>query len=309
MVSSAVAEKEIWKCKRKNINIADIIFSINKKEQEKIWSLIGVVDDLKSLESGEEHYLNVLDRKNFFNFESYIKALKLLTQRNKKIGHKPIGNEPKVVQGKKYNSKFSLENLAKETNVNCELIKYHSPWVMVVAGLYFDIETPNAEKDFKKLLQYFTELKIGFSVEWFVDKPRAYLLDKVFEVGYGDENHIFIRGMDHGPEKFLKKSSSYYHQSNIWRGKITDFSNFVYTVENALKSINGKPLLLHGNGATWYGLDMMFYQTGGAHSHQQVLPQEIIGRIKVIPTEEGKKIETRIYSGKEVDLDIEVVKD
>lgn len=309
MTTVEQARREVFDCKLNGTEIADVVFRLGSKYAE-----------------GETHNLNVLDRRMFFDFESYKNTLKLLTWRNRTQQHKPDGTELVTVkkmfskliaknltdeplQDEDYSFSFSGMGIATETSIDEEIIKYNSPSVMVSAGLYFKVEVPNAPRDFRRLLQYFADLKTSFSVEWLVDKPQAYLLNRIFEVGYDNEDCIFIRARAHNIN-LLKKRMLYHHQSNVWRGKVSDFGNFVHTVGNAMKVINGRPVSLRGDGVTVNGLDMMFYETGGSHDYEQLLPQGIIGRIKVTPRgREGEEVETRIYSGNEVDLDIKIVTD
>lgn len=304
------ARDDFLRCQSRGIEVADIILKLSGK-----------------YEKGEAHPLNILDPDTFLNFDSYKKALTLLAWRNRTQQSQPYGTETKKVEmvfermaardltgepqsEEDYTFIFSGLGIARETNVDEDIIKYHSPWVLVGAGLEFKLEVNDPARDFKKLLPYFADLKSGFSIKRYMDRPQAYLLGGVFEVGYDDFGHIFVSSKAHGPQRKLEQSGYYHWQSNTWRGKVSDFANFVQTMETALKSLEGTPTKLHGNGVEWYGLDLMFYETHGSHAYEQPLPERILGRVSTTPhDDEGRDIETRIYCGKEVDLDITILKD
>ncbi|MBI2146552.1 hypothetical protein HYU22_04390 [Candidatus Woesearchaeota archaeon] len=304
MANLAEARKQVWDCELRRTEIADIVYRLESP-----------------YDHGEKHNLNVLDRNTLFNFGAYKKALKLMTWRNRIQQHQPDGTEEMTVR-KVFDEivaekngedpgqtsfTFSGMGIAAATDVDEEIIKYNSPWVLVGAGLEYAARMANGPRDFKRLLQYFGDLKIGFSMRRYETISEIQLLGKVLRLECRNDDFLIIHGFSHGPQTQLKRNGMYFYKSNIWKGKVSDFANAVLVIENAIRAVGVQPLKLHASGSEWYGLDLLFYETRRAHEVEQPLPERVIGRIRTVPGEDT--IETIIQSGKEVVLDVEVVED
>lgn len=278
-------------------------------------------------EKGEEFtFLPITSQRTFLSFDAYKKSVTLLRWRNKARNYKPDGAEEVTVKnlireylqkeygGIKEQDSVSVSpfKLCINPSVDDDLVRYISPSVLVSAGLRFGLQVSDGKKAFGTLASYFAGLKSGFYTRFAMGKPAAYLLDGVFEVKYDDNNTLWVCGIEEC--RRISKSGVGYQTPKYWKGRACDLANFIDVVEKAFTAVGGTPVLFDYMGATYRGLNLLFYVNFEARQVSDVdfcptldlkepeVPYKAMGMIH-------HSSKTRIYAGDELPLEMVVAKE
>ncbi len=272
---------------------------------------------------GAETDIHVLHPHTAFSLEGLEKAVRRLMFRNWELQHTFDGREewnpgaPPMANlvREKFGGepleppapKRLFELMFDPAPVN-DYLQYHTPLsVMVLAGFRFYGQSLTGVKGYRRFLGSCADLStiwqnnsinVGVSLDENVWRSCNFLsgiLQARMDSGR-EEDMFYLQGesMFHGP----KIGRSGY---GAWRGKVQHFANFVHTMEKAspLLGINSPSLQ---SASSPSALELLFYDNGGGHEHDDAAPETIIGMVRDIP---GK--ETRIYSGKELGVQYKII--
>ncbi len=279
----------------------------------------------------EEKIKNVLSDTTLFDFDAYCNAVKYLSWRNIGQNHKTSAEKRIIVKrrfdqaieklaGKEQDEKAyehainGLDTL-KRHDIKDKLTLFHSPSAMVSADLEYRIETRDRDKAMQTMLGNLYSLHTKFTFDYDCGVPTITLLDGLFKITYDsyEKNVIVVRGEKENHWKIPPNGYARYTSFYQWRGKASNFANFVYTMQRACIATECHGQMIHGE------INVVFYTTIPSHEEQKVYPREIIGMIKAeIPwiwnqrekREKGEKKDGKIkvYSGKDMNLFVDKIR-
>ncbi len=254
-------------------------------------------------DAGMESDFSLLSPKTCFDYAGFKVVLRHLTERNIQTGHRPTGRE-EIKWGKPTFLSFLEKKFGEETEFlypekrrldevmvdHGEIHPYHlyhSPSVMVTAGFNFFSGLVNKEA-YKRFIGHCADLTTEFTHR----SGRTRFLEDLIVAHSGNEG-LMIAGQSYLKENPDKKACNDYH---AWRGKVEEFANFVYVMEQAISSLGAKDFSIEpGNSPP--GITAIYYMSEEGHARDDSLPKEFIGMIKHVP---GLKL--KVFAGNELDI-------